>query len=120
MKVNELRIGNLVKIDVGIGTVFSIDAPAYERWNEGMEMPIVVSVNGIYYYCTAEELQGVWITPDHLHSMGFIEETINDRVRYRKGKFCFEEKDRTNINYVHELQNLYYALYKEELKKVKL
>lgn len=120
MEVNELRIGNLVEIDRGIGTVVGIMESSFEDHNIGAGHPISVKVDGCYYDCETSEVQGVLITSDYLHSMGFIEETTNDWARYRKGKFCLDEEDGASINYVHELQNLYYALYKEELKEVEL
>lgn len=118
MKVNELRIGNLVEIDRGIGIVVGIMESPFENHCIGEGYPIIVKVNGCYYDCEPSEVQGVLITPDYLHSMGFIEEKIDNWVRYRKGKFCLVEENGANINYVHELQNVYYALYKKELEEV--
>lgn len=124
MKVNELRIGNLVKIDRGIGKVVSIDDPEYENWNEALETPIVVSINGEYYDCIEEEVKGIGITPDFLNLMGFMNGLVNANI-YTKGDFSisfannyfyiFLEERIVRFDFVHELQNLYYSLFQKEL-----
>jgi hypothetical protein len=115
MRANELRIGNLVKhIDKdSVFTVKGIDLLGIDCENDIESM-----------YSSYEMLYYVKLTEEWLLKFGFIPNPYEDR--YEKGSIhieCDKTKGETylwienmpHIKYVHQLQNLYFALNGEEL-----
>jgi hypothetical protein len=116
MKANELRIGNLVLIP-------------YNKSNkkEGFYEVTISAVGGFGGYIGPEDYQPISLTEEWLLKFGFISNPYEDR--YEKGVLhveCDKTKGETqlwienmpHIKYVHELQNLYFALTGEELINV--
>lgn len=75
MKVEDLRLGNLVKIDVGIGQVCCLMTTEFEDYSLGEGMPICVDVEeyACPRRCTVEEVDGIELTEDILLGCGFKE-----------------------------------------------
>lgn len=73
MELGDLRLGNLVKIDVGVGKVCGLMTFEYENYFLGEGMPIVVDVkkHACPRSCTLEEVEGVELTEEILLSCGF-------------------------------------------------
>jgi hypothetical protein len=122
MKANELRIGNLVLIP-------------YNKSNkqEGF-YEVTISALGLFgAYITPEDYEPIPLTEEWLLKFGFID--LNERcglngiysIIGKRGNINIETmsyceidyegsvNDIVKIEYVHELQNLFYALNKEEL-----
>jgi hypothetical protein len=127
MKASELRIGNLVKtctpnmkimiphIDAQVQAIslFGELSFLHEPTREGFEMP-------------AQHVTGIPLTEEWLLKFGFIR--VRDYPVYSKNDLRIELNiaksewtadlyiDRTAIQCVHQLQNLYFALTGEELE----
>ena len=124
MKANELRIGNLTKqgkvifieLDELIGDSFRVE-----------------DSDGVQYKNTWMKIQPIPLTPEILEKAGF-EKTYNspyrvkfDHIKHREIGYTFSDiKDyyengfrfydrNIDINYLHQLQNLYFALTGDEL-----
>lgn len=113
MKPQDLRIGNLVKDATGeIFPVKSLDE----------------SMNG-----TMQLIEGIPLTPELLERFGFVKEfsksfSSGNEVTfdiYRKGKFTYNSIQNqwwygialnAPLQYVHQLQNLYFAITGTELE----
>lgn len=143
MKVEDLRLGNWVKIDVGVGQVCCLMTIEFEDYSLGEGMPICVDVEeyACPRSCTVEEVDGIELTEDILLGCGFkkrlspLDGYIIYSI-YRSSKYngllsclnIYHKKDFTpniflvkeigmnGISYVHELQNAFYAMNKEELE----
>jgi hypothetical protein len=117
MRANELRIGNLVKhIDKdSVFTVKGIDLLGIDCENDIESM-----------YSSYEMLYYVKLTEEWLLKFGFASNPYQDR--YEKGlihvecdktkgkiQVWIEKIPRIRFEYVHQLQNLYFALTGEEL-----
>jgi hypothetical protein len=123
IKANELRIGNWVEIDYCYRQVTSIS-------EEGINI-------AIYDDCVIweDKIRGIPLTPDIFEKAGF-EDILGDRIWSKDGIELFhgsrfiEERDgywacaywqptesetETKLQYIHQLQNLYFALTGEEL-----
>ena len=110
MKATELRMGNLVYVDNEIIEVWEVsDSSINYHYMEGKDIAI-------------EELKPIPLTVEWLEKFGF--ENIKDDVyrfgyyEYFMGGLCFDGVEIFNakrIDYVHQLQNLYFALTEEEL-----
>lgn len=111
MKPNELRIGNLIKID---GIVSTVDARTIFDFESE---------------CRVKE--PIYLTEEWLVRFGYVLDSFYKT--YSKGDFCICIKNNefnvmndscsdagcyylTTIEYVHQLQNLYYALTGTELE----
>lgn len=141
MKLGDLRLGNWVKIDVGVGKVSCLMTVEFEDYSLGEGMPIVVDdVEGCACprSCTAEEVEGVPLTEEILHGCGFktiwppldgYELYSNHRtsvvdddilsclnIYSKNNKYFVKEVGMNEIAYVHELQNVFYLVNKEELE----
>jgi hypothetical protein len=105
MKANELRIGN---------------------WYDHNGIPTQVTPNTIEEVWEAERIwcKAIPLTEEWLFNFGFISNPYEDR--YEKGSIhieCIKTKGETylwienmpHIKYVHQLQNLHFALTGEEL-----
>lgn len=137
MKQEDLRLGNWVKIDVGVGQVCCLMTDDFEKYYLGEGMPICVDVEeyACPRSCTVEEVEGIELTEEILLGCGF-KETLCDIIgckRYRfnstlsdkgaimniyKGSpgYFMQTKIPSKIKYVHELQNTFYLVNKEELE----
>jgi len=126
MKASELRIGNYVYLiseghedepnlvewsleDFSFyeGVMFSIEPILLtEEWLLKFGFIIHNKPNGYTEYIKYKEG-----TKQYLHKIFTFKESDNDW----KGKFGFTGTIQTKIEYVHQLQNLYFALTNEEL-----
>lgn len=107
---NELRIGNWVKL-IGTDRVYTITFPLHndlaEQWHTALDY-----------------IQPIPLTPEILEKCGFeLYDDENNRwslpsvgqYHFDEGAFYFSTTSR-DIKYLHELQNLIYALTKKELQ----
>ncbi|HNP08162.1 MAG TPA: hypothetical protein PKN99_11085 [Cyclobacteriaceae bacterium] len=103
MKASELRIGNWVY--------------------QGIEVPTQVVYNSVaLFFVGSIELKPIRLTPEWLEKFGFEKERINvywkDPMRlviFPDGLLYLANQRHVNIYYVHQLQNLYFALTGNEL-----
>jgi hypothetical protein len=125
MKANELRIGNYVNVPNSKQCPFRIDA--FEHCSEKfIKVAQEVKLNGFEVHPLTwygGDLEPIPLTEEWLVKFGF---ETND-VRYwqissfrlhinRYGEWIFKvETFEQEIKYVHQLQNLYFALIGEEL-----
>ena len=135
MKANELRIGNYVNVPIQEQCPFRIDAFEYcsEKF---IKVAQEVKLNGFEVHPLTwygGDLQSIPLTEEWLLKFGFRAKSINHNftidsdVDFRissaqrvietneRSSFYLESKFGTKINYVHQLQNLYFALTGEEL-----
>ena len=135
MKANELRVGNWVYGDggayskiVGIklfGNVVNNEIDIYSKDNgEGVEW--VLSISKLSPIPLTEEMLlkcGFKRVPKHLYVDNLKD--LRTAVTYLKGSIIWNESTRIvwvgnialdNIKYLHELQNLYFAITGEELE----
>lgn len=131
---NELRIGNYVRFEEGIGRIISISSKEYRDWDSGDEWNIGVAKGscGIYYLCTEEELEPIPLTDELLlkfgfeylsenEKVGFLYPEIPDGFRYRFTNIdnifyvALNMFNRIPMNYLHELQNFHFSIFKQEL-----
>jgi hypothetical protein len=117
MKANELRIGNLVSYD---GRVFEIDTIA-------KEFPTLNTIEYGIGVVDWGNIEPIPLTEEWLLKFGF--ESFHKRDFKKKGLFIttyfatpqtlvdddFGNKRVLELKYVHQLQNLYFALTNEEL-----
>ena len=113
MKVNELRIGNLLKrLDDTIITITSEDIRIIDNWESSVDLlPKPISL-------TAE-----WLTKFGFDGRNDFVWKYNIGIQIKEGKYYFAFKDLGGVlfhslvecKYVHQLQNLYFALTGEEL-----
>jgi hypothetical protein len=117
MKANELRIGSLVYITDTSTLLF------YKQVTQ-------INIHNLMYLCgeTKEpfefEIEPIPLTEDWLLKFGF-EKTFITKIHcnFNKGTFSLLKRDNhieiwyenINVQYVHQLQNLYFALTNEEL-----
>lgn len=115
---NELRIGNYVKDDIGrIGKVVSIGSNTIRLKMEFSTMKI--DTNHDQYGLDVEPIP---LTPEILENAGFVknkygnrfikDELTNDIV---KSNGFYMANVSQELKYLHQLQNLYFALTGEEL-----
>jgi hypothetical protein len=115
MIANELRIGNLIKFSED-GTIFTVGSIE--------ERGFTVQNDEETTWIEAEEFEPIPLTEEWLLKFWFISNPYEDR--YEKGSIhieCIKTKGETylwienmpHIKYVHQLQNLYFALTGEEL-----
>ena len=123
MKANELRIGNFVK-----STTMNYECVVYGILND--RLVAVTYPSGVTASEYPEQLAPVQLTEDLLLRAGFenskrtdkcfekgtnvIVSTADDKFRFVMGNFVAQLVLR-EIEYVHQLQNLYFALTGEEL-----
>jgi hypothetical protein len=125
MKAQELRIGNYVVPPVGcephIGEITAINLESYdcELIDDNYEEYVSISQFG-----KIRDLDPIPLTEEWLLKFWFISNPYEDR--YEKGSIhieCLKTKGETylwienmpHIKYVHQLQNLYFALTGEDL-----
>jgi len=125
MSANELRIGNLV---------WFRDKKIVEVSNLGNSFETVELVNGLRYGSDdIDEYNPVELSEEWLLKFGFENHSTN-KFWFRKKQICISIvgvveliscdmqalKIDLKIEYVHQLQNLYFALTGEELKQIEL
>lgn len=122
MKITELRIGNLVTVGgFGIGKIMGINLEHPANGN----CLVFKFTDGTYATVDFENAKQIPLTEEWLLKFGF--EKDNKWIFHIKlmkgyininGVFClFEYKENhQNIIYVHQLQNLYFALTGNELE----
>jgi hypothetical protein len=116
IRVNELRVGN--KLNRG-GVMVTIDGRSiFDIWSGSDEYRPIPLTPEVLIKCGAEadDASRMWWEIDLKQNIGQIH--INPSMgiiwlrHHRKPGFSMNP---TSIEYLHELQNLYYALTKEEL-----
>lgn len=134
MKAEELRIGNYVKIDAGIGKVVSLMSNTFcnECANDDYNITIEMD-NGTFREEEETKVEGIPLTEEILLNCGF--EYINDdnkeaglispadelgnrfRIIHFDNDFRMILKtwDYLPIKYVHELQNLFFIIARKDL-----
>jgi len=118
MKAQELRIGNLVEFKGQIET-------AYQIKNSGIDFLRGTTQKGIIYQSYVWEainpipLKGEWFLKFGFneHAIGYYNKNQNIVIGYANtGMYEYRLREfGTIIKYVHQLQNLYFALTGEEL-----
>ena len=129
MKETELRIGNYVN-----------DGDGYQNIVESISEDIITIRSGVtsvvYFREPINELYPIPITEEWLQMLGFDKYETDKSVNYNKdgfrftythsGKFkgkvffnIFNVLTTDKVQYIHQLQNLYFALIGEELNKTK-
>lgn len=139
MELGDLRLGNWVKIDVGVGQVSCLMTVEFENYSLGEDMPIVVDVEeyACPRSCTLEEVEGVELTEEILLSCGFRKKhspiagyvtysiyinSIHDgelsclNIYNKENEYLIKQVEMNKISYVHELQNAFYIVNGEELE----
>lgn len=118
MQANELRIGNKVNTFFNIGTILTIE----------LKECIIEFKTGKKDRYTFDELKGIELTEEILLKAGFIVKNKEWSVAALNIYFSIHNKfddwrftpiwckDYKPIRYVHELQNLYFALTGEEIE----
>lgn len=126
MKANELRIGNLVNYGVNIVPIKSIHTESVLK----NEVRVYVELNEkLQNYCLdITEIEPIPLTEERLLKFGFELDIEDDG--YQKGKYKVSVSDEgclffinigyypeeiAEFKYVHQLQNLYFALTGGEL-----
>ena len=126
MKASELRIGNWYKSEKGEEFIVTHRAGQIRATVDSIEIPLTWG-----YFCDVAE--GVLLTEEWLQKFGLVEGVINtwytfvnrNTQRFEAKQLLFEkgswnvqlsENFLTRIEYVHQLQNLYFALTNSELK----
>jgi hypothetical protein len=118
MKANELRLGNIVKFSYLQGTILTIKDNVCE-----------VIADTIIAKLDYDDIEPITLTEEWLLKFGFKTSAWDNHSTYRKMignndyTIVFDEYSNTmigdimikEIKYVHQLQNLYFALIGEEL-----
>ena len=133
LRAEELRIGNLVRLR---NSEIDIEACVNGVWNDTARGRFSVHLEGNGIINTIDQIEGVPLTEEWLEKFRFVKEDsdVNDyeddyQEWYEKlfpviGVLCQsdtkeylfdEDTDTLRIKYVHELQNLYFALTSKEL-----
>lgn len=128
MKANELRIGNWVNVPVKEQSPFRIDA--FEHLSDKFIKVAMFhpeygeSVHPLTWY--GGDLEPIPLTEEILLKCGFEEDANlfhNNIALYKNGvggfnynANYFEHDNLISVDYLHQLQNLYFALTGEELK----
>jgi hypothetical protein len=138
VKETELRIGNLVSQNGYPGLVYSIESALPRREERFNDKVVITLYDSGLATVTLDQVSAVTLTEEWLLKFGFKKEnntiySISDTLSSsevgkwyffknendsftpnikRENKFSWIGKD---INYVHQLQNIYFALTGEEL-----
>lgn len=111
MKVAELRSGNWITF---------LDYPIKVGPKEIVGLS-QIEAGGIH----SDEMEPIPLTPEILEMAGFeVPDGYNDTVLYKDGimidfhlgEYKLRENNRIKLKYLHQLQNLYFALTGEELE----
>lgn len=121
--INELRIGNFVSTNIGVGKIVMIDS---------LKKKVAVKVNDVVITLASNDISSILLIPDLFEKLGFTKKHI---MTHSLGSYHWWEKSLLKItktlhgtyvldNYngpcktfksVHDLQNIYWMLKKEEL-----
>jgi hypothetical protein len=125
LKASELRIGNLVSQNGFYGYVYSIESAEPRNDIRFSDKDIITLFDNGMTYVPIDEIEPIPLTEEWLIKFGFNKvcsmyiriSDINemeffDNIITFKDWFCKLEK---KIQYVHQLQNLYFALTNTEL-----
>ena len=126
MKANELRIGNKVYWGVNIVSIVGIHTQTYPNSDNKRPITIYIDPVGNMHYYPIEEnnITPIPLTEEWLLKFGF-EKDSDGYLIYMKSRIFIEFTTRghyeiseydTEIKYVHQLQNLYFALTGNELE----
>lgn len=128
MEISELRIGNYVLDNGLIHKIVSIRSKEYGKWVEDGQSNIIAMCDGAFYDCTEKEISPVPLTEELLLKIG-AKKYLPSKVIY--DRFCLsylpwyhywyvtDKESRcyiTKIEFVHEFQNMIFALNGEELE----
>lgn len=125
MKQSDLRVGNLVKYD---GLVWAVNAFNWSKiyldeiktrnrcWVDHVDFiePIVITPEW-FEQAGFSNSDGVWWVQYHMENWGMQLIYFNNECIVRHG-FMGDFTEITNLKYIHQLQNLYFALTGKELK----
>ena len=121
--INELRIGNFVSTNIGVGEIVMIDS---------LKKKVTVKVNVVVITLPSDDISPVLLIPALFEKLGFTKKQV---MTHSLGSHYWWEKSLVKItktlhgtfyldNYngpcktfsaVHDLQNIYWMLKKEEL-----
>ena len=122
MEARELRIGNLVEYE-GQTVIVMATSNHVNKW----DLELGYFKDSVGFQRKINQVKPIPLTEEWLFEFGFIDDFSKDfRVRligHRLGDFFITEKmklltsdiNSVKIKYVHQLQNLYFALTGEEL-----
>jgi hypothetical protein len=123
ISANELRIGNYVLDDKNeIAKIECLKTKEYVEWDGSDKEQMFFSLKGELCY-TCDEVNGVPLTSEILKQCGFENGKLgNFQIGYNGDDFIqaqmsvpFEDK-LIKVKYLHQLQNLFYAIMGEELQ----
>lgn len=130
IKAGDIMIGDYFEIDRGIGVVEQICTANYADWNDSSDYQVNITVNGVYYVCTLNELIPIPLSEDILLKAGATK--IGEKLYKFRHAFiihenssCFvirmesEEGRFWNVmpfSYLHQLQNIYRLCMNQDLK----
>lgn len=121
MEAKNLRIGNLVSNQPNsthVESVIEVENLIYNNPDIDGEL---VLINGY----SESEVFGISITKEILSDFGFVWSNSNKgyvfskngiEILFDKNMGCYIEMVGIDIDYIHELQNLFFAIHKQELK----
>lgn len=112
MKANELRIGNLVISPIQGESEINARGIQWQTVKKGYYKPIPLTEEWLIKFgFEYRRLTGYYVKNDFYCFFGDTDET--------RGKIIFASnfRKRIFIQYVHQLQNIYFALTNEELKE---
>lgn len=123
----ELRIGNSVNTELGIAEVIGIyedvvDVKGVSVIDNSSENKISISTRSFDGCVEYEKIQPIPLTEEILLKFGFLKDDnfyhLNNIwiSNFYENYFSLDGFDETKIEFVHQLQNLYFALTGEELK----
>lgn len=138
MKAEELRIGNYVNTDMGIGQVLRITESIFNTNYTNEDCNVTIDIDGRFLSKEEEEIDGIPLTEEILLKCGFKKiNHIHGYVFYTyerktsRNCYCYEMpldiyldshravvgnfNAKKPIQYLHQLQNLFYAVNGEEL-----
>lgn len=116
MKNTELRIGNLVSRNNDIYKIWDLKRTELELDNEILDRHVG--------YCRYDEIKPIKITKEWLLKLGFkvcnmdgiyIYTSDYDKIEFNSMLICWVSNTKRNLKYVHQVQNLYFALTAREL-----
>jgi len=128
LKANELRIGNLVSQNGFYGYVYSIESAEPRNDIRFSDKDIITLFDNGITYVPIDEIEPIPLTEEWLIKFGFELDIEDDG--YFKGKYKVSVSDEGCIffiydnyypieicefKYIHQLQNLYFALTNTEL-----
>jgi len=122
-KINELRIGNFVSTNIGVGEIVMLDL---------LKKKVTVKVNDVVITLSSDDILPILLIPALFEKLGFAKKQI---MTHSLGSHHWWEKSLVKItktlhgtfyldnyngpcktfNTVHDLQNIYWMLKKEEL-----